>query len=208
MFHEIFLVFSRPPIDEREILWEKRHYLHNRPEALPKVLLAAHSWDWACLPDLHASLRVWSSLPPVQALQLLLPWCIFLKITPVSFFPENDYCIVCFSFFFFSFYSFPDMKVREMAVGWIRELSNDELVDYLPQLLQAMKHETYEASPLTRFLLERALFSPRVAHHIYWLLTQALPGQSPQVQVGRSTLVTLLIALYFECLNGNETLTT
>ncbi|XP_072757955.1 phosphatidylinositol 4-phosphate 3-kinase C2 domain-containing subunit beta isoform X8 [Anoplolepis gracilipes] len=143
--------FSRPPIDEREILWEKRHYLHDRPEALPKVLLAAHSWDWACLPDLHASLRVWSSLPPIQALQLLLP-------------------------------CFPDMKVREMAVGWIREISNDELVDYLPQLLQAMKHETYEASPLTRFLLERALFSPRVAHHIYWLLTQALPGQSPQVQ--------------------------
>lgn len=86
--------------------------------------------------------------------------------------------------FVFVSHSFPDMKVREMAVGWIRELSNDELVDYLPQLLQAMKHETYEASPLTRFLLERALFSPRVAHHIYWLLTQALPGQSPQVQVG------------------------
>nr|XP_050846088.1 phosphatidylinositol 4-phosphate 3-kinase C2 domain-containing subunit beta isoform X2 [Vespula vulgaris] len=143
--------FSRPPIDEREILWEKRHYLHDKPEALPKVLLAAHSWDWACLPDLHASLRVWSPLPPVQALQLLLP-------------------------------CFPDMKVREMAVGWIRELSNDELVDYLPQLLQALKHETYEASPLAKFLLERALISPRVAHHIYWLLTQALPGQSPQVQ--------------------------
>ncbi|XP_015599951.1 phosphatidylinositol 4-phosphate 3-kinase C2 domain-containing subunit beta isoform X3 [Cephus cinctus] len=143
--------FSRPPVDEREILWEKRHYLHDRPEALPKVLLAAHSWDWACLPDLHASLRVWSPLPPVQALQLLLP-------------------------------CFPDMKVREMAVGWIRELTNDELTDYLPQLLQALKHETYEASPLARFLLERALLSPRVAHHIYWLLTQALPGQSPQVQ--------------------------
>ncbi|XP_011630891.1 phosphatidylinositol 4-phosphate 3-kinase C2 domain-containing subunit beta isoform X2 [Pogonomyrmex barbatus] len=141
--------FSRPPIDEREILWEKRHYLHDRPEALPKVLLAAHSWDWACLPDLHASLRIWSPLPPIQALQLLLP-------------------------------CFPDMKVREMAVDWIRELSNDELVDYLPQLLQAMKHETYEASPLTQFLLERALLSPRVAHYIYWLLTQALPGQSPQ----------------------------
>ncbi|XP_076663810.1 phosphatidylinositol-4-phosphate 3-kinase catalytic subunit Pi3K68D isoform X1 [Andrena cerasifolii] len=141
--------FSKPLIEEREILWEKRHYLHDKPEALPKVLLAAHSWDWACLPDLHASLRVWSPLPPVQALQLLLP-------------------------------CFPDMKVREMAVEWIRELSNDELVDYLPQLLQALKHETYETSPLARFLLERALLSPRVAHHIYWLLTQALPGQSPQ----------------------------
>ncbi|XP_015112954.1 phosphatidylinositol 4-phosphate 3-kinase C2 domain-containing subunit beta [Diachasma alloeum] len=141
--------FSRPPIDEREILWEKRHYLHEIPEALPKVLLAAHSWDWACLPDLHASLRIWSPLPPVQALQLLLP-------------------------------CFPDIKVREMAVGWIKELGNDELVDYLPQLLQALKHETYEASPLAKFLLERALLSPRVAHHVYWLLNQALPGQSPQ----------------------------
>ncbi|XP_051160561.1 phosphatidylinositol 4-phosphate 3-kinase C2 domain-containing subunit beta isoform X2 [Leptopilina boulardi] len=141
--------FSRPPVDEREILWEKRHYLHDRPEALPKILLAAHSWDWACLPDLHASLRVWTPLPPVQALQLLLP-------------------------------CFPDMKVREMAISWIRELSNDELVDYLPQLLQALKHETYEASHLAKFLLERALLSPRVAHHIYWLLTQALPGLSPQ----------------------------
>ncbi|XP_014237353.1 phosphatidylinositol 4-phosphate 3-kinase C2 domain-containing subunit beta isoform X2 [Trichogramma pretiosum] len=141
--------FSRPPIEEREILWEKRHYLHEKPEALPKVLLAAHSWDWACLPDLHASLRVWTPLPPVQALQLLLP-------------------------------CFPDMQVREMAVSRIKELSNDELVDYLPQLLQALKHETYEASPLAKFLLERALVSPRVAHHIYWLLNQALPGHNPQ----------------------------
>lgn len=141
--------FSRPPIDEREILWEKRHYLHQVPEALPKVLLAAHSWDWACLPDLHASLKVWRPLPPVQALQLLLP-------------------------------CFPDIKVREIAVECIQGLSNDELVDYLPQLLQALKHETYEASPLAKFLLSRSLLSPRVAHHIYWLLTHALPGQSPQ----------------------------
>mgnify|MGYP004574622503 CR=1 FL=1 len=87
------------------------------------------------------------------------------------------------------------MKVREMAVGWIRELSNDELVDYLPQLLQALKHETYEASPLTKFLLERALLSPRVAHHIYWLLTQALPGQSPQV------IQIEIIFFYFRKLN-------
>ena len=66
-------------------------------------------------------------------------------------------------------------------MSWIRNLGSDELVDYLPQLVQALKHETYEASALARFLLERALTSPRVAHHLYWLLTQVLPGQSPQV---------------------------
>lgn len=77
--------------------------------------------------------------------------------------------------------SFPDCQVRQKAVSWIQELSSDELVDYLPQLVQALKHETYEASPLARLLLERGLTSPRVAHHLYWLLTQALPGPSPQV---------------------------
>ncbi|KAG8329500.1 Phosphatidylinositol 4-phosphate 3-kinase C2 domain-containing subunit alpha [Homalodisca vitripennis] len=78
-------------------------------------------------------------------------------------------------------YFFPDCEVRRVAVSWIQDLSSDELVDYLPQLVQALKHETYEASPLARLLLERALTSPRVAHHLYWLLTQALPGPSPQV---------------------------
>ncbi|GLH17055.1 Uncharacterized protein GBIM_21893, partial [Gryllus bimaculatus] len=59
-------------------------------------------------------------------------------------------------------------------------MGSDELVDYLPQLVQALKHETWEASPLARFLLERSLTSPRVAHHLYWLLMQSLPGQCPQ----------------------------
>lgn len=63
----------KPELDVREILWEKRHYLHNIPEALPKVLLAAHSWDWACLTDLHTMLHTWNRLPPMQAIQLLLP---------------------------------------------------------------------------------------------------------------------------------------
>lgn len=77
--------------------------------------------------------------------------------------------------------SFPDGEVRRVAVSWVRELSSDELCDYLPQLVETLKHETYEASTLTQFLLQRALTSPRVAHHLYWLLTQALPGDCPQV---------------------------
>lgn len=75
---------------------------------------------------------------------------------------------------------FPDMEVRRLAVHWIRDICSDELVDYLPQLVQALKHETYETSPLAGFLLERSLRSPRVAHHLYWLLIHTLPGQCPQ----------------------------
>lgn len=68
-----------------------------------------------------------------------------------------------------------------MAVSWIQDIGRDEIIDYLPQLVQALKHETYDSSPLAAFLLRRALCSPRVAHHLYWLLTQSLPGQCPQV---------------------------
>ncbi|KAG8329498.1 hypothetical protein J6590_084642 [Homalodisca vitripennis] len=32
--------------------------------------------------------------------------------------------------------SFPDCEVRRVAVSWIQDLSSDELVDYLPQLVR------------------------------------------------------------------------
>ncbi|CAB3363263.1 Hypothetical predicted protein [Cloeon dipterum] len=141
--------FTNPPAEEREILWEKRYYLHNHPEALPKVLLAARSWDCNSLPGLHSMLHKWTRMDPISALTLLLP-------------------------------CFPDNEVRKVALSWVRYIECDQLVDYLPQLVQALKHETWEASPLAHFLLERSLASPRIAHHLYWLLTQILPGDSPQ----------------------------
>lgn len=135
-------------VDKREVLWEKRHYLQSLPHALPKVLHAAHSWDFASLVDIHAMIKSWKSLTPLQALELLLP-------------------------------RYPDMEVRAQAVRWISAMPNDQLVDFLPQLLQALKHDTYESSPMASFLLRRSLESPRIAHHLYWLLVHSLPGDSP-----------------------------
>ncbi|KAJ8958339.1 hypothetical protein NQ318_017485 [Aromia moschata] len=142
------MLYKFPP-EIREILWEKRHYLYHLPQALPKVLLAAHSWAYVQLPDLHGMLHTWARLKPIQALELLLP-------------------------------VYPDLEVRKFAVRWVRGLTNDELVDYLPQLVVALRHETYENSPLAQFLLDRALRSPRFAHHLFWLLCHSLPGDAPQ----------------------------
>uniref|UniRef100_A0A2M4A4P5 Putative phosphatidylinositol 3-kinase vps34 involved in signal transduction n=2 Tax=Anopheles triannulatus TaxID=58253 RepID=A0A2M4A4P5_9DIPT len=141
--------YSPDKLEKREVLWEKRHYLHTFPHALPKILHAAHSWDYACLADLHALLKSWTALSPVQALELLLP-------------------------------RYPDLEVRRQAVEWISAMPNDEFVDYLPQLLQALKHDTYEGSPLAMLLLGKSLESPRIAHHLYWLLLHSLPGEAPQ----------------------------
>lgn len=136
-------------VDKREVLWEKRYYLHKFPHALPKILHAAHSWDYDSATDLHALIRSWEPLSPLQALELFLP-------------------------------RYPDMIVRAQAVQWISAMPNDQLIVYLPQLLQALKHDTYEGSVLAEFLITRSLESPRIAHHLYWLLVHSLPGDSPQ----------------------------
>ena len=41
---------------------------------------------------------------------------------------------------FIIIYSFPDSHVRTKAIHWIRHLTNDELCDYLPQLVQVSAH--------------------------------------------------------------------
>ncbi|XP_023217148.1 phosphatidylinositol 4-phosphate 3-kinase C2 domain-containing subunit alpha-like [Centruroides sculpturatus] len=129
--------------EEKELIWEKRHYLYDIPRALPKVLLSAHGWDWACLSDIYGMLQEWKPLPPIEALMLLLP-------------------------------SFADIEVRRSAISWMKSIVSDELCDYLPQMVQALRYEVWEDSPLVWFLLERSLTSIRVAHHLYWLLQQTI----------------------------------
>ena len=144
------MTFTELPAHEKEILWEKRYYLKNIPGALPKVLLAAHSWDYACLPGLYGLLEYYNKPDPMDILQLFLP-------------------------------CFPDVKVRQTAIDWLSDkVLDDDMVDFLPQLLEALKHETWTTSPLAKLLLSRSLKSPRLAHSLYWLLTQSLPGSSPQ----------------------------
>ncbi|XP_073658177.1 phosphatidylinositol 4-phosphate 3-kinase C2 domain-containing subunit beta isoform X8 [Tursiops truncatus] len=70
--------------------------------------------------------------------------------------------------------TFPDQEVRHMAVQWIGSLSDAELLDYLPQLVQALKYECYLDSPLVRFLLKRAVSDLRVTHYFFWLLKDGL----------------------------------
>ncbi|XP_053317974.1 phosphatidylinositol 3-kinase C2 domain-containing subunit gamma [Spea bombifrons] len=68
---------------------------------------------------------------------------------------------------------FPDQQIRNVACQQIGKLSNDELLEYLPQLVQAVKSEWRPENPLVDLLLNRALQSIQVAHRLYWLLTDA-----------------------------------
>ncbi|XP_067102531.1 phosphatidylinositol 4-phosphate 3-kinase C2 domain-containing subunit beta [Osmerus mordax] len=70
--------------------------------------------------------------------------------------------------------SFPDQELRRTAVQWMDSISDSELLDFLPQLVQALKYECYLDSPLVRFLLRRAIGDIRIAHYFFWLLKDAL----------------------------------
>lgn len=69
---------------------------------------------------------------------------------------------------------FADAEVRTVAVSWIEKSSDDELADYLPQLVQALKFECHLKNALVLLLLSRALGNINIAHYLYWLLKDAL----------------------------------
>ncbi|XP_077123386.1 phosphatidylinositol 3-kinase C2 domain-containing subunit gamma [Ranitomeya variabilis] len=69
--------------------------------------------------------------------------------------------------------SFADGQVRAVACRELERLSCDELMDILPQLVQAVKFEWRLDSALVRLLLQRCLQSIQLAHSVYWLLTDA-----------------------------------
>lgn len=48
--------------------------------------------------------------------------------------------------------------------------SDDDLSQYMLQLVQALKYESHLMCPLSKFLLSRALENQHLGHHLYWLL--------------------------------------
>jgi phosphatidylinositol-4,5-bisphosphate 3-kinase len=67
--------------------------------------------------------------------------------------------------------NFPDPKIREFAVKCLEKyLTDDRLSQYLIQLVQVLKYESYLDCDLTSFLLERALSNKRIGHFLFWHL--------------------------------------
>jgi len=66
---------------------------------------------------------------------------------------------------------FADPKVRQFAVSSLEQISNNELQQFLLQLIQALKFEPFHDSALAKFLLRRAIkFPESIGHNFFWLL--------------------------------------
>jgi len=87
--------------------------------------------------------------------------------------------------------SYPDSFVRKTVVDWISGQSDDELCDYLPQLLQAFRYEKTLDCPLFWLLMERALKNVRIANSLYWQLK--LNSNDPILEERSETLINCLL---------------
>ncbi|OHT01713.1 phosphatidylinositol 3-kinase catalytic subunit alpha, beta, delta [Tritrichomonas foetus] len=66
---------------------------------------------------------------------------------------------------------FPDRNIREYAVQCLEEFTDNEIMLYLLQLVQALKYELYNDSPLIQFLVRRGLLEPKfLGHQLFWQL--------------------------------------
>ncbi|XP_064610271.1 phosphatidylinositol 4,5-bisphosphate 3-kinase catalytic subunit delta isoform-like [Liolophura sinensis] len=157
---ELQQVLDRDPLyslheHERDLIWMLRYEVKNRfPHGLPKLL---SSMDWTKHPDveeLQRILKQWPKLAPERALELL------------------DF-------------AYPDRNVREFAVSCLNQaLSDEDLSQYMLQLVQALKYESYLSCPLVEFLLTRAINNQRIGHQLFWLLKAETETPSVAVQFG------------------------
>jgi phosphatidylinositol-4,5-bisphosphate 3-kinase catalytic subunit alpha/beta/delta len=61
---------------------------------------------------------------------------------------------------------------------------DEELLLYLLQLVQAIKHESYLHCDLVEFLLERSLNNQRIGHFLFWHLRSEIQVPSVQTRFG------------------------
>uniref|UniRef100_A0A8C0FZF2 Phosphatidylinositol 4,5-bisphosphate 3-kinase catalytic subunit delta isoform n=1 Tax=Bubo bubo TaxID=30461 RepID=A0A8C0FZF2_BUBBB len=67
-------------------------------------------------------------------------------------------------------FSFPDQYVGSFAINSLKKLTDHELFQYLLQLVQVLKYESYLDCELTKFLLDRALSNRKIGHFLFWHL--------------------------------------
>ncbi|TKS81407.1 Phosphatidylinositol 4,5-bisphosphate 3-kinase catalytic subunit beta isoform [Collichthys lucidus] len=118
------------------------------------------------LPKLLLSVK-WSKHEDMAQLQALLQ--IWPKLSPRDALELLDF-------------NYPDQYVREYAVGCLRDMSNEELSQYLLQLVQVLRYEPYYDCALTHFLLERAQRNRKIGHFLFWHLRSEIHMPAVSVQ--------------------------
>jgi len=139
---------------EKELLWRLRHRCLDTPNILPRLLDAVKWHSRDEVSQLYMLLRDWGQVSTQTSLELL----------------DCKYA---------------DLTVRTKAVVWLdNTLSDEELGQYLLQLVQTLKYEPYMDNPLSRMLLKRALLNRKIGHFFFWHLKSEISSPNLVVRFG------------------------
>ncbi|KPM10264.1 phosphatidylinositol 4-phosphate 3-kinase C2 domain-containing subunit alpha-like protein [Sarcoptes scabiei] len=152
---DVIKILQKNPIEnltsiERDLIWRERQTLKEFPGSILKLIKSPPSWSYHDLPSIYGLLKKYDSGPFQKVFRTKIESLQLLGI---------DY---------------PDKLVRRTAVKWLNTVPVDEVCDYLPQLVQALRFETSIDSHLIWSLFEFALMSARFCHYFYWQLKSCL----------------------------------
>ncbi|KAG7477551.1 hypothetical protein MATL_G00070830 [Megalops atlanticus] len=140
--------------DDKEVLWKLRYELRDKYPESLSKLLLVTKWNKH--EDVAQMVSLLKTWPDLPALHAL---------------ELLDY-------------SFPDRCVRSFTIRCLRKLSDNELFQYLLQLVQVLKYESYLDCDLTKFLLERALSNKKIGHFLFWHLRSEMHVPSVSLRFG------------------------
>ncbi len=138
-------ILSKDPLAElteqdKRVLWLRRKDCLNDAHSLPKLLQTVKWGSKEDVIEVYNLLEVWPNIKPVVAIELL-----------------------------HSVHT--DLEVRKFAVRCLdTNMKDEEVQQYLLQLVQTLKNEPYYDNELSRFLLKRALRSQRIGFDLFWQL--------------------------------------
>ncbi|XP_048097198.1 phosphatidylinositol 4,5-bisphosphate 3-kinase catalytic subunit delta isoform isoform X1 [Alosa alosa] len=140
--------------DEKELLWKMRTEVRRLYPESLSKLLLVTKWNK------HEDVA--------QMVSLLWNWPDLPAIHALELL---DYC-------------FPDPHVRSFTIRCLRKLRDEELFQYLLQLVQVLKYESYLDCDLARFLLERSLSNKKIGHFLFWHLRSEMHVSSVSLRFG------------------------
>ncbi|XP_056404598.1 phosphatidylinositol 4,5-bisphosphate 3-kinase catalytic subunit delta isoform-like isoform X2 [Hyla sarda] len=125
---------------EKDLIWEFRREIQR--------------WHPECLAKLLLSTKWNCHVQAAQMIYLLQSWSEISSSSALELLGR----------------SFPDPSVEMFAVRCLRSLSDEELSNLLPQLVQVLKTKAYVYNEVSAFLLERAFVARGIGHQLFWLL--------------------------------------
>ncbi|XP_022335573.2 phosphatidylinositol 4,5-bisphosphate 3-kinase catalytic subunit delta isoform-like [Crassostrea virginica] len=147
-------VYRQLAEQEKTLIWMLRYEIRDKYDYALPLLLNAVKWD--------------NHIDVAKMMALLQSW------RPI----ELQHAMALLDF------HYTDTTVREFACKCLEELSDDDLSQYLLQLVQTLKYESQLMCPLSKFLLTRALENQHLGHHLYWLLKSEMHETTVMVRYG------------------------